>query len=74
MASSCRWNPGRALTAADVVDVLGTPVVAEIPVGPAVARAIDAGLLLAQRSTTSPPSAAWPASSATTSAPPVPAT
>ena len=40
-------EPGRALTAADVVDVLGLPVVAEIPVGPAVTRAIDAGLLLA---------------------------
>lgn len=39
-------EPGRALTATDVSDVLGVPVVAEIPVDPTVARVIDAGLLL----------------------------
>lgn len=39
-------EPGRSLSAADVADVLGVPVVAQIPVEPAVARVIDAGLLL----------------------------
>jgi hypothetical protein len=37
---------GRALTARDVADVLGVPVLAEVPVEAAAARAIDAGLLL----------------------------
>ncbi|HUP70352.1 MAG TPA: hypothetical protein VM142_11120 [Acidimicrobiales bacterium] len=37
---------GRPLVAADVTDVLGVPVVAQVPVDPAVARIIDAGLLL----------------------------
>lgn len=35
----------RALTADDIADVLGVPVVAEVPHDPAVARAVDAGLL-----------------------------
>jgi hypothetical protein len=38
-------EPGRALDGHDVDGVLGVPVVAEIPVEPAVARAVDAGLL-----------------------------
>ena len=38
-------EPGRALDAVDVEDVVGVPVVAEAPVDPAVARAVDAGLL-----------------------------
>ena len=38
-------EPGRALTAADVEDVLGVPVRAEIPWKEDVARAVDAGLL-----------------------------
>jgi len=41
-------EPGRALGADDVEDVLGVPVVAEVPYDPAVARAVDSGLL-AQR-------------------------
>lgn len=41
-------EPGRALRAADVSDVLGVPVVAEVPVDPRVARAVDAGVLLGQ--------------------------
>ena len=36
---------GRSLTAADVHDVLGVPVVATVPIHPSVARTIDAGLL-----------------------------
>jgi septum formation inhibitor-activating ATPase MinD len=36
---------GRALTVADVGNVLNVPVVAEIPHSPAIARAVDAGLL-----------------------------
>ncbi len=39
---------GRALQARDVAGVLGVPVVAEIPVEAAVARAVDAGLLAAR--------------------------
>lgn len=39
-------EPGRALSERDVTDVLGLPVVAKIPVDPAIARMIDAGLLL----------------------------
>jgi hypothetical protein len=38
-------EPWRALTAKDVEQVLGIPVLAEVPVDPAVARAVDAGLL-----------------------------
>jgi hypothetical protein len=38
-------EPGRSLTVADVEDVVGAPVVAEIAVDPAVARAVDSGLL-----------------------------
>jgi hypothetical protein len=38
-------EPGRALRRADVEDVVGAPVVAEVPVDPVVARAVDAGLL-----------------------------
>jgi len=41
-------EPGRSLSAADVTDVLGIPVVATVRVDPAVARTIDAGLLLAR--------------------------
>lgn len=51
-ASSVRPNgvvlvsePGRALGRADVEEVAGAPVVAEVAVDPAVARAVDAGLL-----------------------------
>jgi hypothetical protein len=35
----------RALGADDIEHVLGTPVVAEVPHDPAVARAVDAGVL-----------------------------
>lgn len=38
-------DEGRALSAADVSDVLGVAVLATIPFDPAVARAVDAGLL-----------------------------
>ena len=38
-------EPGRALTAADVERALGVTVEAEVPWDPAVARAVDAGLL-----------------------------
>ena len=41
-------EPGRSLTPRDVTEVTGIPVVAEVPVTEAVARAIDAGLLLAR--------------------------
>ena len=41
-------EPGRSLTPRDVAEVTGIPVVAEVPVTEAVARAIDAGLLLAR--------------------------
>lgn len=39
---------GRSLTARDVTEVTGIPVVAEVPVTERVARTIDAGLLLAR--------------------------
>ena len=39
---------GRSLTARDVTEVTGIPVVAQVPVTDAVARTIDAGLLLAR--------------------------
>ena len=38
-------EPGRSLGAAEVSDVLGVPVRAEVPFDPAVARVVDAGLL-----------------------------
>ncbi|MEA2685773.1 MAG: hypothetical protein QOE93_968 [Actinomycetota bacterium] len=38
-------EPGRALTRRDIEEVLGVPVRAEIDYDPAVARAVDAGLL-----------------------------
>jgi MinD-like ATPase involved in chromosome partitioning or flagellar assembly len=38
-------EPGRALTARDVSQVMAAPVIAEIPVDPAISRAVDAGLL-----------------------------
>lgn len=38
-------EPGRALTSSDVEHALGVPVVAEVRLDPAVARAVDAGLL-----------------------------
>jgi MinD-like ATPase involved in chromosome partitioning or flagellar assembly len=38
-------EPGRALASADVERAIGAPVVAEVPFDPAVARAVDAGLL-----------------------------
>lgn len=41
-------EPHRALLPADVADVLGAPVVARIAIDPAVARAVDAGLLAAR--------------------------
>ena len=41
-------EPGRALRARDVEHALGVGVVAEVDVDPAVARAVDAGLLLAR--------------------------
>jgi hypothetical protein len=41
-------EPGRAITAADVADVVGAPVIAQVPVEPGVARVLDAGLLLAR--------------------------
>jgi len=36
---------GRALGGRDIEDILGVPVVAEIASDPAVARAVDAGML-----------------------------
>ena len=41
-------EPGRSLTAADVARAVGAPVVARIDVDPAIARAVDAGLLAAR--------------------------
>lgn len=41
-------EPGRALTARDVERAIGAPVTADIPLDPAVARAVDAGLLVAR--------------------------
>jgi len=41
-------EPSRALRAKDVAEALDLPVLAEVPVDPAIARAVDAGLL-AQR-------------------------
>jgi MinD superfamily P-loop ATPase len=41
-------EPGRALTSSDVEHALAVPVVAEVRLDPAVARAVDAGLLIAR--------------------------
>jgi hypothetical protein len=41
-------EPGRALHAADVAAAVGAPVVSVVSVDPAVARAVDAGLMLAR--------------------------
>lgn len=41
-------EPGRALHATDVAHAIHTPVVAEVPADPAVARIVDAGLLTAR--------------------------
>jgi hypothetical protein len=41
-------EPGRALRVADVESALGAPVVATVSIDPAVARAVDAGLLAAR--------------------------
>lgn len=41
-------EPGRSLSRLDVEDCIGAPVVAEVAVDPAVARAVDAGLLAAR--------------------------
>ncbi len=41
-------EPGRALRADDVAHALGAPVSCTVPFDPAVARAVDAGLLLAR--------------------------
>ena len=41
-------EPGRSLTSRDVEHALGVPVAAEIRLDPAVARAVDAGLLIAR--------------------------
>ncbi|QXC60094.1 hypothetical protein KSP35_17265 [Aquihabitans sp. G128] len=41
-------DPGRALSTADVEAALGAPAVAELAVDPAVARAVDAGLVRAR--------------------------
>lgn len=41
-------EPGRAMGRSDVESVLGAPVRAEIPVDPAIARAVDAGALAAR--------------------------
>ncbi len=39
-------EPGRALRAADIESALGAPIVATLLIDPAVARAVDAGLLM----------------------------
>ena len=41
-------DPGRALTVADAETTIGAPVVADLLVDPAVARAVDAGLLISR--------------------------
>ncbi len=41
-------EPGRALDRHDIADTIGAPVRAEVPLDPAVARAVDAGLLAAR--------------------------
>jgi hypothetical protein len=42
-------EPGRSLSRHDIESALGAPVRAEIEADPAVARAVDAGLLMARR-------------------------
>ena len=42
----CVNEPGRALSTEDIEQLLGVPVVAEVPVVPEMARAIDTGALL----------------------------
>mgnify|MGYP003345558064 CR=1 FL=1 len=42
------FRSGRVLDAGDAAEVLATPVVAEVTVDPAIARTVDAGLLLAR--------------------------
>ncbi len=42
------FEPGRSLRRSDIEQSLGAPVVAELLVDPAIARAVDAGLLLAR--------------------------
>lgn len=42
-------EPWRVLSATDVAIATGAPVVAEVPVAPAVARCVDAGLLATRR-------------------------
>jgi hypothetical protein len=41
-------EPGRALVRGDVENVVGAPVRAEVAVDPAIARAVDAGMLAAR--------------------------
>ena len=41
-------EPGRALGATEVAEVICAPVVARVPVRPAIARAVDAGVLAAR--------------------------
>lgn len=55
-------EPGRVLTASDVEEATGAPVLAEIRQDPAVARAVDAGLLLTRlpRSLARPLQVLWP--------------
>ena len=38
-------EPGRSLTRREIAEVLGTPVIARVPVRDTVARAVDAGVL-----------------------------
>ncbi len=38
-------EPGRSLSSADIATIVGAPVVATVPLDPAIARAVDAGLL-----------------------------
>jgi hypothetical protein len=42
-------EPGRSLRDGDIADALGAPVLAHLGIDPAVARAVDAGLLLSHR-------------------------
>ena len=41
-------EPGRALGVREVAEILGLPVLARFPVRPSVARAVDAGVLVAR--------------------------
>lgn len=45
-------EPGRSLRGADIEMSLGAPIVATVPVDPAVARAVDSGLLASRLPTT----------------------